>query len=97
MFFYEEHTEDNIKKCKDRLDQWGDVEICYNMHPTQPIVVLKQTILGNPFAFKRYAETQQEEEPKKRKIFELSTLSTLNRLIYFCILTINFFKKLTLK
>lgn len=31
MYFDEEYTDDNVKKCKERIEKWGggNVEICY--------------------------------------------------------------------
>lgn len=89
MYFYEEYTNENVKKCKERIEKWGNVEICYNTSPKEPIVVLKQRILGDPFTYRKYRESQQlslVEEVGKRKRFELSTLK---RTTYFWSLTFN--------
>jgi succinylglutamate desuccinylase len=86
MYFYEEHTNENIQKCKERIEKWGNVEICYNTSPKEPIVVLKQRILGDSYTYRRYRESQQlslVEEVGKRKRFESSMLSTLKRMTYF--------------
>jgi hypothetical protein len=40
MFFYVEYTEENVKKCKKRIKDFGDdFELCYNITPTQPVLV----------------------------------------------------------
>lgn len=83
MHFYEEHTDENVRKCKERIEKWGDVEICYKTFPKQPVVVLKQRIFGDPITYRKYREPQDSnlvEEAGKRKRFELSTLK---RMIYF--------------
>lgn len=41
MYFDEEYTDDNVKKCKERIEKWGNVEICYyNTSPNEPVVVV---------------------------------------------------------
>lgn len=84
MYFYEEHTNENIQKCKERIEKWGNVEICYNTSPKEPIVVLKQRILGDPYTYRRYRESQQlslVEEVGKRKRFELKTDAQLKHFL----------------
>ncbi|KAI8096331.1 uncharacterized protein BX664DRAFT_323677 [Halteromyces radiatus] len=76
MFFYEECTDDNIKKCKERFEKWGDVEICYNTSPKEPVVVSNTRIVGDPFTYRKYRESQDPSlvgEVRKRKIYELKT------------------------
>lgn len=83
MYFYEEYTNENVKKCKERIEKWSEAEICYNTSLKEPIVVLKQRIIGDPFTYRKYRESQQlssVEEVRKRKGFDLSTLK---RMTYF--------------
>lgn len=54
MFFYVEYTEENVAKYTRRLEEFGDVDICYNIEPTQPVLVPKQRILNNPEAYHLY-------------------------------------------
>jgi hypothetical protein len=80
MYFYEEYTDDNVKKCKELIEKWGNVEICYNTSPKEPIVVLKHRIIGDPYTYRKYRESQElslVEEVRKRKRYELSTLKRM--------------------
>ncbi|CEP13859.1 hypothetical protein [Parasitella parasitica] len=78
------HTNENIQKCKERIEKWGNVEICYNTSPKEPIVVLKQRILGDPYTYRRYQESQQlslVEVVGKRKRFESKTDAQLKHFL----------------
>lgn len=76
MYIYVEYTDENAKKCKERIEKWGDVEICYNTYPNEPVVVSNTRIVGDPFTYRKYRTSQDpslvEEGTRKRKRYELS-------------------------
>jgi hypothetical protein len=54
MFFYVEYTEENAKKYRKWIEDFGAVEICYNIKPTQPILVSLERIYENPQSYHLY-------------------------------------------
>ncbi|KAL1929731.1 hypothetical protein VTP01DRAFT_1869 [Rhizomucor pusillus] len=54
MFFYVDFTEENVKRCKKKLEELGEAEICWNTDPRQPIVVSLARIREDPFTYRRY-------------------------------------------
>ncbi|KAI7851506.1 hypothetical protein BDC45DRAFT_445417 [Circinella umbellata] len=54
MFFYVEYTESNVMKYKKVLKDYGDVEICYNTDPKQPILVTTRRIHECPHSYRLY-------------------------------------------
>lgn len=62
MFFYVEYTEENVKKYRKRIEDFGNVEICYNIKPTQPILVSLIRIYENPQFFHLYLSSTSNLE-----------------------------------
>ncbi|ORX42678.1 hypothetical protein DM01DRAFT_1330024 [Hesseltinella vesiculosa] len=54
MFFYEEFNDENIARLSKKIDDMGNVELCYLEDPTEPYLVSVTRILGNPIRFHRY-------------------------------------------
>ncbi|ORZ19047.1 hypothetical protein BCR42DRAFT_412088 [Absidia repens] len=64
MFFYVEYTEENVMKYKKVLEDFGDVEICYNTDPKQPILVTERKIHECPLVYRLYpANISSENQP----------------------------------
>ncbi|KAI7863696.1 hypothetical protein BDF14DRAFT_1733502, partial [Spinellus fusiger] len=45
------------KKYKKRLEDFGNVEICYNTRPNQPILVTLERIQKNPETYHLYSDS----------------------------------------
>ncbi|KAI7852905.1 hypothetical protein BDC45DRAFT_443236 [Circinella umbellata] len=60
MFFYVDYTEENVKKYINRLKDFGEVEICYNTNPNQPILVSMKRIRDNPENYHIYPDVTPE-------------------------------------
>jgi hypothetical protein len=54
MFFYVEFNEENVKKCKEKLEEIDQAEMCWNVDPRQPILVSKARICEDPFTYRKY-------------------------------------------
>lgn len=54
MCFYVEYTEENVKECTEAMNRLGDVEICYNTDPKEPIIVAKERIRRMPNSYHLY-------------------------------------------
>lgn len=48
MFFYVDYNEENAKKYEKLINSFGDVEICYNIDPKQPVLVTLSRIHKSP-------------------------------------------------
>ncbi|KAI8091298.1 uncharacterized protein B0P05DRAFT_463368 [Gilbertella persicaria] len=55
MFFYVDYTEENVKKYSKQLEDFGNVEICYNTKPNQPILVSMERIRNQPESYHLYS------------------------------------------
>lgn len=62
MFFYVNFTEENVKRCKKKLEELGEAEICWNADRRQPVVVHKLRIKGDPFTYKKYLDTTETDD-----------------------------------
>jgi hypothetical protein len=49
MFFYVEHSEENVKKYKKKIEDFEEVGICYNADERKPILAHKLSTLGDHF------------------------------------------------
>ncbi|KAG0163497.1 hypothetical protein DFQ29_003047, partial [Apophysomyces sp. BC1021] len=47
-------NEHNRIKLLKRIDDFGDIDICYKTDPEKPVLVLKATIHAHPLTYKRY-------------------------------------------
>jgi hypothetical protein len=78
MLFYVEFTEENLTKYKKKLEDFGEIEICYNVDPKQPILVSKARILGDPFTYRKYIK------PKAALKVVTENISCSNRPLNLC-------------
>lgn len=62
MFFYVEHTKENVKKYKTLIEDFDNIEICYNIKPTQPILVSLNRIYEDPQSFHLYSNNTSNLE-----------------------------------
>lgn len=62
MFFYVDYNEENVKKYEEKIKKIGDVEICYNIDPKQPVIVTLSRIHGSPQLYRLYPATIQLTE-----------------------------------
>ena len=75
MLFYVECTKLNIANCKKRVEELKGLEICLNVDPKQPALVLPFRILGNPVTHIKYLETYKDAKRKpKEQTFYVSNL-----------------------
>ncbi|KAI8889662.1 hypothetical protein K501DRAFT_170389, partial [Backusella circina FSU 941] len=51
-----DYTEENVKKYNNRLKDFGNVEICYNTEPNQPILVSMERIRNDPESYHLYSD-----------------------------------------
>ncbi|KAI7900346.1 uncharacterized protein BX663DRAFT_439736 [Cokeromyces recurvatus] len=54
MFFFVKYTKENVEKYRKRIKDFDGIEICYNLKPTQPILVLIIRIYENPQSYHLY-------------------------------------------
>lgn len=54
MLFYVDFTENNVKKYSQMLENSGNLEICYNVDPRQPILVSSARIREDPLTYRKY-------------------------------------------
>lgn len=54
FFFYVKFTEENVTKYRKVMEDYGDVEICYNTDPRQPVLVTKRKIHECPYLYYLY-------------------------------------------
>ncbi|ORE00700.1 hypothetical protein BCV72DRAFT_107470 [Rhizopus microsporus var. microsporus] len=76
MFYYVEYTHENVTKYRNMLES-QNYEICFNTNECEPILVMKQRMLGNPVTYCKYLDVVKEKEETgvKRKKSELVTES----------------------
>ncbi|KAI9363846.1 hypothetical protein BD770DRAFT_380608 [Pilaira anomala] len=61
IFYCKEFNEENVAICsKKKIEDIGDVDICYIDGPTDPVLVLKLRINTLPFKFHRYVSNQEK-------------------------------------
>lgn len=56
MLFYVDYNKENLEKCKKKMENFGNIEICYNIKPTEPVLVSIERIRENPQAYHLYSE-----------------------------------------
>ncbi|ORE19607.1 hypothetical protein BCV71DRAFT_177318 [Rhizopus microsporus] len=54
VFYYVEYTDENVEKYMEEMKKLGDVEICYNIDPKQPVIVTKERICKLPNSYHLY-------------------------------------------
>jgi hypothetical protein len=63
MFFYVDYTIENAEKYKKEIESFGEVVLCYNTDPKQPILTTLTRIRENPFSYHLYpADTSLKEQ-----------------------------------
>ncbi|KAI9025810.1 hypothetical protein CLU79DRAFT_699338, partial [Phycomyces nitens] len=55
-FLYVDYTDENVKKYINRLEDFGEVEICYNTEPNQPILVSMKRIYNDLESYHLYSD-----------------------------------------
>lgn len=76
LIFCEEKNEDNISRLSKRIELMGDIDICYETDPQQPVLLPIVRINANQFTFHRYLN--KVVDPKKKIINENIILSKYN-------------------
>ncbi|ORX42677.1 hypothetical protein DM01DRAFT_1330021 [Hesseltinella vesiculosa] len=61
MFFYEEFNDENIARLSKKIDDMGNVELCYLEDPTEPLLVSKLSLNGAPHKYKLYLPSTVED------------------------------------
>ncbi|KAI9301175.1 hypothetical protein BJ944DRAFT_271880 [Cunninghamella echinulata] len=56
IFFCEEYNEENKTKLVKRIDEFKDMDICYEKDPSKPILMSLTRIYGYPSSYHKYTE-----------------------------------------
>ncbi|KAF1796283.1 hypothetical protein FB192DRAFT_1406141 [Mucor lusitanicus] len=57
QFFHVDYAKENVKKkYNNRLKDFGNVEICYNIEPNQPILVSIEQFRNDPESYHLYSD-----------------------------------------
>ncbi|KAG2201909.1 hypothetical protein INT46_001568 [Mucor plumbeus] len=64
IFYCKEFNEENTTICSKKIEDIGDVDICYLVDPTDPVLVLDIKINPLSFKFHCYISNQEESNPK---------------------------------
>ncbi|KAI9257697.1 hypothetical protein BY458DRAFT_518658 [Sporodiniella umbellata] len=51
MLFYVEFTKENLEKYKRKIESFGNIEICYNVKPNEPVLVPTKRIRESPHLY----------------------------------------------
>lgn len=54
VLFGLEFTPNNVIKARSKLDDYGDLDVCYDLLERKPILVPKKRISYDPFTYKKY-------------------------------------------
>ncbi|KAI8339787.1 hypothetical protein EDC96DRAFT_427679, partial [Choanephora cucurbitarum] len=54
IFFYQDYTEFNVEKLLKKLENFEDVDICYDENPFKRILLSNKRIDSNPQKYKKY-------------------------------------------
>lgn len=69
IFYCKEFTEENVAICsKKKIEDIGDVDNCYLVDPTDPVLVLDIRINTLLFKFHRYISNQEESNSKRESL-----------------------------
>jgi hypothetical protein len=78
MFIYVDYNEENVAKYKKKIEEFEDVEICYNGDERQLILAYMQKVRGDPRKYRKYLESiapiLDQAKYKKRQRNELRKL-----------------------
>jgi hypothetical protein len=64
IFYCEDFNEENAARCSKKIENIGDVDICYLHDPTDPVLVFNTRIKALPYKFLRYASASKQSNPK---------------------------------
>lgn len=68
MFFYVDYTDENVANYRKKIEEFEDVDICYNVDERQPVLVSKQRIRGDPITYRKYLESIDTSLDQARNI-----------------------------
>jgi hypothetical protein len=54
MFYCEEFNDKNVARLLKRIEDPGELDICYENDPVKPVLVLRTRILAELYIYKRY-------------------------------------------
>lgn len=54
IFFCQKYTESNVEKLLKRMENFEDVDFCYDENPLKPILLSNERIDSEPLKYKRY-------------------------------------------
>jgi hypothetical protein len=57
MFFGVDYNEQNVAKFSKKIEDFGEVDVCYENDPKKPILAPLQRIYSDPFSNRRYLTT----------------------------------------
>ncbi|KAI8997478.1 hypothetical protein BDB01DRAFT_714128 [Pilobolus umbonatus] len=88
IFYCKEFTEENVAICSKKIEDIGDVDICYLVDPTDPVLVLDIRVNTLPFKFHRYISNQEEsnsnipsQETQEKERVQLNSLAQVVQFI----------------
>lgn len=59
MFFYVDYNEENVEKYEKAINNLGDVEICYDIDPKQPVIMKLSRLHESPHLYHFYPVNAQ--------------------------------------
>lgn len=65
MFYDEEFNYENVVRLLERIDNPGELDICYENDPLKPVLVLRTRILAEPHIYKRYKPSTSKSYSNK--------------------------------
>ncbi|KAI7896772.1 uncharacterized protein EV154DRAFT_395418, partial [Mucor mucedo] len=54
IFFCQDYTEFNVKELLKKLENFEDIDICYDEDPFKPMLLCNKRIDSNPQKYKKY-------------------------------------------
>jgi hypothetical protein len=64
IFYCEDFIEENVARCSKKIEDIGDVDICYLHDPTDPVLVFNTRMKALPYTFHRYISALKESNPE---------------------------------
>ncbi|KAI7872172.1 hypothetical protein BDF14DRAFT_735621 [Spinellus fusiger] len=65
MFYCEPYNESNVVKFSKLIDDINNVEICYSVDPTEPMLISLKSLYANPFKYHQYLAFLKDFERKE--------------------------------
>ncbi|CAO3688856.1 unnamed protein product [Rhizopus stolonifer] len=50
------------------MEVFGDIEICWNINPKQPVITSKTSILGDPMTYRKYIKSKSANTPAAEEV-----------------------------